>query len=64
MTNIINPSHFLINKVPDLNWSESVSKNMTWLSKGILDFEKEESEDIVERFTSMSNITRNISVSF
>lgn len=65
MENLITqPSTLLAHNInSELKWADSFSKEMNWLNNVMSNVEEEENEDIVERFTFMSNINRNTNVS-
>ncbi|KAK6622618.1 hypothetical protein RUM43_008460 [Polyplax serrata] len=52
-------SQQILNDNTQLKWVNSVSKEINWLNNVVANAEKEENEDIVERFTFMSNIKRS-----
>lgn len=56
-------SQQILNDNTQLKWVNSVSKEINWLNNVVANAEKEENEDIVERFTFMSNIKRSSNVS-
>lgn len=54
MENVLHSSNKILN--------QNTSKEMSWLKTVVPNVEMEEADDIVERFTCMSNVKRNNNV--